>query len=198
MGGVAVRVIEADWEALWAPYDEATYRSVLEHIGTEDVVLDIGAGDMRLARQMIEKCRKVYALEIQEELINTALTEANNQPSEKLVVIQGDARRIQFPKDVTVGVLLMRHCTHFQLYANKLREAGAERLITNARWRMGVEVVQLIAGRIPFRELTLGWYACWCGKVGFKPGPVERLIPEIIYVTHEVDGCPQCPGLADD
>jgi hypothetical protein len=197
MGGVAVREIEADWEALWAPYDDATYRSVLEHIGTEDFVLDIGAGDLRLARRIVAKCRKVYAIEIQEELINTAFTDANNQPSEKLVVIQGDATLLPFPQDVTVGVLLMRHCTHFQLYANKLREAGAERLITNARWRMGVEVVQLGTVRIPYQELTLGWYACWCGKVGFKPGSVDRLITEIINVTHEVDGCPHCLGLDD-
>ena len=139
----------------------------------------------------------IIAIEIQEGLINTIPTEANNQPSEKLVVIQGDARLLQFPQDVTTGVLLMRHCTHFQLYASKLREVGAERLITNARWRMGVEVVQLGTERIPFQELTLGWYACWCGKVGFKPGSVDRLITEIINVTHEVDGCPHCLGLND-
>jgi hypothetical protein len=198
MGAVAVRAIDADWEGLWAPYDDATYRSVLEHVGVEDIVLDIGAGDLRLARRMVEKCRKVYAIEIQEELINTATRDANDQPSEKLIVIQGDARQVEFPQDVTVGVLLMRHCTQFQLYANKLREAGAERLITNARWRMGVEVVRLEAVRIPFQELILGWYACWCGKVGFKPGPVDRLIPDLINVIYEVCGCPQCLGLAND
>lgn len=198
MGGIVERESKADWEAVWAPYDEATYRSVLEQIRTADIVLDIGAGDLRLARRMVEKCRKVYAIEIQEGLINIVAKEANSWPLEKLVLIQGDARHVLFPPDVTAGVLLMRHCTHFQLYANKLREVGAERLITNARWRMGIEVVQLQAERIPFQEFSLGWYACWCGRVGFKPGLVDNLSPDTINVIHEVSCCPQCLGLAND
>ena len=92
----------------------------------------------------------------------------------------------------------MRHCTRFQLYANKLREIGAERLITNARWGMGIEVVQLQTERIPFHEITLGWYACWCGEVGFKPGPIEKLTANGIKITYEVDYCPQCKGMIND
>ena len=42
---------DADWEALWSPYDQSTYHAVLEMIQSTDVVIDIGAGDLRLARQ---------------------------------------------------------------------------------------------------------------------------------------------------
>ncbi len=42
------------WEARWAPYDEATYAAVLAAIRPDDVVLDIGAGDLRLARRMAQ------------------------------------------------------------------------------------------------------------------------------------------------
>lgn len=198
MDGVALRDTEEDWEMIWAPYDEAAYRSVLAQIGSEDIVLDIGAGDLRLTRRMVEKCRKVYAIEIQEKLLNITSREADDRNSENLVIVQGDARQAQFPSGVTTGVLLMRHCTHFQLYINKLKQAGAGRLITNARWRMGIEVVQLQADRIPFQELTLGWYACWCGKVGFKPGPVEKLTPKRLNVTSEVVYCPHCERTTND
>ena len=144
-----------DWEMLWSPYDERTYSFVIEHIQPEDIVLDIGAGDLRLAQRIASVVQKVYAIEIANRLIPSSLTHEN------LVVITADARYTPFPEDVTVGVLLMRHCQHYRLYAEKLRTVGAARLITNARWRLGVEVVDLQQGRVKFRELDLGWYACW-------------------------------------
>lgn len=183
---------EVDWEGMWAPYDEGTYQEVLERLTPEDIVLDIGAGDLRLTRRMAARCRKVYAIEIQEALAHLSFEEKNSHSSDNLVVILGDALELPFPTGITVGVLLMRHCTHFQTYAEKLQGVGAARMITNARWRMGVEVVDLAAERIPFETLDLGWYACWCGGVGFKPGPADRLIPETITNIHEVENCPQC------
>jgi hypothetical protein len=63
---------------------------------------------------------------------------------------------------------------------------------------MGIEVVQLQAERIPFNEFTLGWYACWCGEVGFKPGPVEKLTRSDINIIHEVVLCPHFSGLTHD
>ncbi len=47
---------EAAWEAMWAPYDEATYGAALAQIAADDVVLDIGAGDLRLARRAARIC----------------------------------------------------------------------------------------------------------------------------------------------
>ena len=51
------------WEALWAPYDEATYAAVLAVIEPSDVVLDIGAGDLRLTRRIAEQAQQVIAWE---------------------------------------------------------------------------------------------------------------------------------------
>lgn len=198
MDKVTLPETNVDWEAMWAPYDEATYRSVLEQIRSGDIVLDIGAGDLRLARRMVEKCRKVYAIEIQEELLNLSSLAVDDRNPGELIILLGDARQAQFPQDVTVGVLLMRHCSHFQHYADKLKKAGAERLITNARWRMGIEVVQLQTERMLIGEVNLGWYACWCGEVGFKPGPVENLTQSGINVINEVVHCPYCNGLAHE
>jgi hypothetical protein len=109
-----------------------------------------------------------------------------------LIPIRADARLLDFPSDITTGVLMMRHCTCFSLYAAKLRNAGADRLLTNARWRMDVEVVNLLAQRSSFSGSGMGWYACLCGGTGFKEGFVEYWSIEMDRITNEVSNCPQC------
>ncbi len=179
-----------DWEYRWAAYDEPTYRAVLAQILPTDVVIEIGAGDLRLAYALSGIAQKVYALEINPQVLERGL--ACGRSSSRLVPICADARALPFPRDVTVGVLLMRHCTHFRLYAEKLKQAGAERLVTNARWRMDVECVALNAPRPAYEQIDLGWYACWCGKVGFKSGPAEKITPELDAIINDVCDCPDC------
>jgi len=183
----------AGWEAMWAPYDERAYQAVLSQIQSEDIVLDIGAGDLRLTRQIAEISRKVYAIEKQKELVKKARAALAGNLQKKLIIIEADARSLAFPPEVTTAVLLMRHCRHFALYASKLRANGCQRLITNARWRFEPEVIDLLAKRMPFSELTLGWYACICGAASFKAGSIELLTPEIDATIFEVENCPACP-----
>ena len=120
-----------DWEAMYAPYDQQTYQAVLDQLGPEDVILDIGAGDLRLARQMARLARKVYAVEIKLRVLDQAYASPDPLP-DNLIPICADARTLEFPSGITTGVLLMRHCTCFRLYEEKLKKAGAIRLITNA------------------------------------------------------------------
>ena len=183
----------ADWEAMYAPYDQPTYQAVLELLRPEDVVLDIGAGDLRFSRQMARIANKVYAIEINDLVLQQGLAARDLLP-DHLISIHADARALDFPSDVTVGVLLMRHCTHFRLYLEKLRVAGARRLITNARWRMSVEEVDLKAERTLFQQIAMGWYACLCGATGFRVGSAgaEHWSIELDQRIHEVTGCPQC------
>jgi hypothetical protein len=178
-----------DWEARWAPYDEPTYQAVLQHVRPDDVVLDIGAGDLRLARRMAQVAQHVYALELQPGLLA-------NQPvlPFNLTVICADARRIPWPHRLTLGVLLMRHCTHLGFYAARLRALGCRRLLTNARWRLDVELMDL-AERLPWSKVDFGWYACACGQVGFVPGPAEQLAVTRIEQIFEVETCPACHEL---
>lgn len=184
-------VINDNWEYQWAPYDSPTYQAVLEQLQPDDIVLDIGAGDLRLARQMAVIVRKVYSIEINSEVLAQGLKEDSPLPG-NLIAICADAQTMAFPAEVTVGILLMRHCAHFRLYANKLREIGCQRLITNARWRMSVEMMDLSASRITFNQIKIGWYACWCGATGFKNGAVELLTSETDAIIHEVIDCPDC------
>ncbi|OGO47622.1 MAG: hypothetical protein A2W37_07400 [Chloroflexi bacterium RBG_16_63_12] len=181
---------DSDWEAAWAPYDEATYRAALAFLRPDDVVLDIGAGDLRFARRAAALVRRVVAVER-----NAALFPFSTQPQTTcegvLIVLQGDALAVDFPPDVTVGVLLMRHCRHFAHYIARLRGVGCRQLITNARWGMGVECVSL-APQPSFAASGPGWYACLCGAVGFKPGPPESITPIVLQRVHALENCPAC------
>jgi hypothetical protein len=181
----------ATWEAMYAPYDQPTYQAVLDLLTPDDVILDIGAGDLRLSRQMALITQKVYAIENNTFVLKKGLTSRDPLPP-NLIPTRADARTYVFPTDTTVGVLMMRHCIHFRLYLEKLRRAGARLLITNARWHMSVEVVDLQAERISFREIGMGWYACLCGATGFKVGPAGQWSNEMDQKTHEVLDCPQC------
>ncbi|MGE5776986.1 MAG: rRNA adenine N-6-methyltransferase family protein, partial [Chloroflexota bacterium] len=186
-----VSLPDAAWEMTYAPYDQPTYEATLARIRSNDIVLDIGAGDLRLSRQMAVIARKVYAVEIDARVLEQAYFARDPLPA-NLIPIRADARTWDFPSDVTAAVLLMRHCTCFSLYAEKLRTAGATRLITNARWRMSVEEVDLRVRRQSFAEADMGWYACRCGGTGFKEGPVEYWSMELDGRTSEVSDCPHC------
>ena len=180
------------WEARWSPYDETTYATVMAAVRPQDVVLDIGAGDLRLARRLALVARHVIAWELQPDL----LARAPRPLPANLTPIVTDARIEPVPVGVTVAVLLMRHCQHYALYASKLRAAGCQRLITNVRWRMGVEVVDLGLG-VPFALVEIGWYACRrCGAVGFAGQDVSRVNEAMLNQVTDVEGCPSCLGTA--
>ncbi|MCA9970816.1 MAG: methyltransferase domain-containing protein [Anaerolineales bacterium] len=185
-GGGSRLAAAADWERRWAPYDAPTYALVLQALRPDDVVLEIGAGDLRLARQMAARVRRVVAVEINPALLPPPPYAGNLQ------VVCADARQLAVPAGVTTAVLLMRHCRHVALYWQKLAAAGCRRLITNARWGFGVECIDLQAPLRPFTAVSLGWYACRCGAAGFVPGPPEQLTPAIEARVHQVVSCPAC------
>src|SRR5215208_3156094 len=180
-----------DWEAMYAPYDQSTYQAVLALLKPQDIVLDIGAGNLQFSRRMAQVTSKVYAVEVNASLLQQGLDSSTALP-DNLIPIPADARKLDVPTGISVGVLLMRHCTHFRYYSTKLRLAGAERLITNARWRMNVEEVNLQGEGTSFNNTAMGWYACSCGATGFKTGPIEQWSSEMDQETHEVIDCPQC------
>ncbi len=177
---------DAAWEAMWAPYDDETYGRALDFVPRGATVLDIGAGDLRLARRLAERARLVYAIERRPELLPAEPLPPN------LIVICADARTLPFPARIDTAVLLMRHCRHFALYRQKLEAAGCRWLITNARWGLDVECVDLAAPSRAYDDLLLGWYACRCGATGFVPGPPERLTPLTAEYVMEVEICPEC------
>lgn len=235
------------WEARWAPYSEVDYAAVQVAIRPDDVVLDIGAGDLRLARRLAQIARQVIAWEMQPELLAASIhgtaasrtgadrslpatavhgTDASStgidrssrisdpaawavhprritdptgaehasslEADERLTVVCTDARSEPVPPGVTVAVLLMRHCTHYALYVEKLRAAGCQRLITNARWGVGVEVINL-APAAPFASVEAGWYACRrCGATGWAGEDATAVNAAALESMTDVEGCPAC------
>ncbi len=189
MADFAARHHLLDWEGWFSPYEDDTYAFVLGKIQEQDIVLDIGAGDLRLALQMAARARRVYALEVNPLLIGAVLQEIGLDLPRNLHVICANALDVPIPPEVTVAVLLMRHCQHFATYFERLQGAGCQRLITNARWKSGVEVIDLTRAPLPFAALKEGWYACRCGEIGYV-GRGER--PEA--PATEVVDCPSCRG----
>jgi len=181
------------WEALWAPYDEPTYQLVLDYVRPDDVVLDIGAGDLRLTRRVAAVARRVYAIERDPAVLARSDRRQADWPAH-LIVICADALTAAFPSDVTTAILLMRHCTreHFAAYRQRLGALPrCRRLITNARWKMGVEVIDLRADQAYDSE-RVGWYACRCGSIGFTPGEASAITPQVLAEVVDVISCPQC------
>lgn len=176
-----------EWEGQFSRYDEETYQAVLERVRPEDVVLEIGAGDFYLALQIAQRASRVYAVEVNPLLVATTLATIGFSLPRNLQVICANARDFPFPTDVTTAVLLMRHCRHFGEYFDRLRAAGCRWLITNVRWRCGVEAIDLRAPRIPFEQVDEGWYACRCGAVGYV-GVGDRVDAPPL----EVADCPNC------
>jgi len=178
-----------DWEAAFAPYDDETYQFVVERITPKDVVLDIGAGDLRLARRLAEIAQRVYAVEKNAEVLPPLR-------ADRLSVIHEDALTWKYPSEVTVAVLLMRHCTreHFaQIVQRLITETQCQRLFTNARWKMNVEEMQFRSARSgPYDPDRVGWYACRCGAVGFTPGDPQAITVQLLADVSEVVSCPAC------
>jgi hypothetical protein len=180
-----------DWEAVFAPYDEEAYRAVLAQITQHDVVLDIGAGDLRLTKRVAAMARRVYAIERDPAVL--AQSDRGSWPA-NLIVICADALTTAFPADVTTALLLMRHCTreHFAVYLQRLSALQrCRRLITNARWKMDVEVIDLRSGGT-YEPDRVGWYACRCGSIGFTPGDPVAITPQVLADVLEVISCPHC------
>ena len=176
-----------DWEAVFSPYDDPTYAWVLEHVHDQDTVLEIGAGDLRLALQLAGRAKAVYAVEINPQLVATALETIGSALPHNLYVTCANALDLAIPVGVTVAVLLMRHCQHLAHYFDLLQKAGCQRLITNTRWKSGVEVIDLRKERLPFEEVEEGWYACRCGAVGYVGEGTLCEAPPF-----EVLNCPHC------
>lgn len=176
-----------DWEGWFSPYDKETYLQVLQKIEPEDIVLEIGAGDLRLALRIAERVQRVYAVEVNPLVLGEALRTIGFHLPRNLQVVCANALDFSIPAGVTVGVLLMRHCRHFAQYFDRLCAAGCRRLLTNARWKDGVEEIDLSMRRLPFEQVRDRWYACRCGATGYVGSGDGVDTPPV-----EVALCPAC------
>ena len=92
---------------IWFCPEEHLYGQVLKMLSKDDVVFDVGAGDLRFSLMMSQKVKKVYAVEINPLILGDALKIIGYDLPENLIVICGNAWKMQLPPDVTCIVCLM-------------------------------------------------------------------------------------------
>ncbi|RLF42213.1 MAG: hypothetical protein DRN18_02725 [Thermoplasmata archaeon] len=99
------------WECFFVPEDWF-YDDVLKLLRVDDVVFDVGAGDLRFGLLMVKKVRKVYAVEINPTILGKALQIIGYDLPTNLIAICGNAFKMELPADVTVVTCLMIHREH--------------------------------------------------------------------------------------
>lgn len=99
------------WECVFVP-EEWFYSDVLKLLKSNDVVFDVGAGDLRFDLLMAEKVKKVYAVEINPITLGKALQIIGYDLPVNMIAICGDAFKTEIPSDVTVVTCLMIHREH--------------------------------------------------------------------------------------
>lgn len=99
------------WEIFVVP-ESMFYREVLAMLSLDDVVFDVGAGDLRFDIMLSEKVKKVYAVEINPVLLGGSLKTVGYDLPLNVVPICGNAFEMELPRDVTVITCLMIHRQH--------------------------------------------------------------------------------------
>ncbi len=189
-GDTGMPTSPADWSSWWAPYTDDIYREALAALRPGQTILDIGAGDLRFARRAAALGCRVIVVEMQMSVVQSGI--GRGPLPDGLSVIVADARDWPFPSGLDAAVLLMQYCTDYALYVRKLRAVGCPLLLTNARWRFGVEAIPL-APAAPYRADRIGWFACVpCGHTGFTPGDPVLITEEVAEHVANVEGCPAC------
>jgi len=81
------------------PHEES-YKKMLSKIDRDDVICDMGAGDLRFAIMASRQCKKVYAVEMNPEMILYALKVIKWKQPRNLVITVADWRDFDVPEDV--------------------------------------------------------------------------------------------------
>ncbi len=100
------------WEIFFCPEKKENYHIFLKNLSEEDVVFDIGAGDLRFDLIMSQKIKKIYAIEINPTILGRALQVVGYDLPENIIAICADAFQMDLPLDATVITCLMRHRQH--------------------------------------------------------------------------------------
>lgn len=96
----------------WFLPEHWMYREVLEHIEKNDVVLDIGAGNFAFSILLANKCKKVYAIEVNPTVVRSGLEILGYNLPRNLTVICGNALDYPVPSDVNTLVILLQNLEH--------------------------------------------------------------------------------------
>lgn len=91
---------------LWAYPEFWFYGDVLAAVHPNDVVADVGAGNLALAVALSAVVKKVYAIEVNPLVLNSGIDRIGKRMPSNLIPIQVDARDYLLPPDVSCVVCL--------------------------------------------------------------------------------------------
>lgn len=113
---------------MWMPHREE-YKTVLNLLKSNDIVCDMGAGDLRFPLMMSQKVQKVYAVELCPSTAMVGLKAMGWSIPRNLIVVIGDWTKIAIPPDVTIITCLVNGVpqTRLKLWANGPRVLHSER-----------------------------------------------------------------------
>lgn len=86
---------------MYVPHKD-NYKEMLAKLSKNDVLCDMGAGDLRFALMASQICKKVYAVEMSPQIVSKALEIISWRLPRNLIAICGDWRYISVPNDVTI------------------------------------------------------------------------------------------------
>lgn len=93
----------------WFLPEKEEYRIVLDRVCKDDVILDIGAGNLALDVILADRCKKVYAVECNPFTVSKALKTIGYDLPRNLIVICANGLDVPIPSDVNTLVMLLRH-----------------------------------------------------------------------------------------
>lgn len=88
------------------------YADVIENVDENDVVLDVCAGNLALDLILSRICKKVYAVEVNPEVLSRALEIIGLDLPRNLIVVCCNALDFPVPQDVNTVILLNIHWKH--------------------------------------------------------------------------------------
>lgn len=94
-------------EEYWFCPEEFYYSKVMKLVNENDIIFDIGAGDLRFDLKLSQKVKKVYAIEINPLIIAEPLKIIGLSLPKNLVVIIGNGFEMPIPNDTTTILSLM-------------------------------------------------------------------------------------------
>lgn len=86
---------------MYVPH-EKNYQDMLSKLKPDDILCDMGAGDLRFGLMASEICKKIYAIELSPHILSMALKIIKHRLPRNLIVICADWRYFPIPNDVTV------------------------------------------------------------------------------------------------
>lgn len=92
--------------AIYMPHSYYQYQDVLNNVNKNDVIIDMGCGDLRLA-YLLSKCvKKVYAVELNPEILYKAIKVLGYNKPMNLIIVLSDWVYFPIPCDVSKIVCL--------------------------------------------------------------------------------------------